>query len=148
MLEINSVNHGDCLELMKEIPDKSIDMILCDLPYGTTACKWDILIDFEELWGDYRRIIKNKGAIVLTASQPFTTDLINSGRDLFRYEIIWQKFDCLKIIGIFFVLNFMSFIKEENIFIERYGVTVNGISETPKNALLLQKLSKQLDKYI
>ena len=91
MLEINSVNHGDCLELMKEIPDKSIDMILCDLPYGTTACKWDILIDFEELWGDYRRIIKNKGAIVLTASQPFTTDLINSGRDLFRYEIIWQK---------------------------------------------------------
>ena len=82
---------GDCLELMKDIPNGSIDMILCDLPYGTTACKWDTIIPFEPLWEQYERVIKPNGAIVLTASQPFTTDLICSNRRLFRYEIIWQK---------------------------------------------------------
>jgi len=85
------VFHGDCLEIMKNIPDGSIDMILCDLPYGTTACKWDNIIPFNELWEQYERIIKPNGAIVLTASQPFTTDLINSNRTLFRYEMIWAK---------------------------------------------------------
>ena len=82
---------GDCLELMKGIPNGSIDMILCDLPYGTTACKWDTIIPFEPLWEQYKRIIKNNGAIVLTASQPFTTDLTNSQRELFKYELIWNK---------------------------------------------------------
>jgi site-specific DNA-methyltransferase (adenine-specific) len=82
---------GDCLELMKDIPNGSIDMILCDLPYGTTACKWDTIIPFDKLWEQYERIIKPNGAIVLTASQPFTTDLINSKRALFRYEMIWAK---------------------------------------------------------
>jgi len=82
---------GDCLELMKDIPDKSIDMILCDLPYGTTACKWDILIPFEPLWEQYKRIIKDNGAIVLTASQPFTSALVMSNVKDFRYEIIWEK---------------------------------------------------------
>lgn len=80
---------GDCLEIMKYISDKSIDMILCDLPYGTTANKWDSVIPLEELWKQYERIIKDNGAIVLTASQPFTTDLINSNRKLFKYEWIW-----------------------------------------------------------
>jgi len=79
------------LEGMKRIPDGSVDMILCDLPYGTTACKWDSIIPFNELWEQYERIIKDNGAIVLTASQPFTTDLINSNRRLFRYELIWDK---------------------------------------------------------
>jgi site-specific DNA-methyltransferase (adenine-specific) len=83
--------HGDCLELMKDIPDGSIDMILCDLPYGTTACKWDTIIPFEPLWEQYERIIKPNGAIVLTASQPFTTDLINSNRKLFKYLWYWIK---------------------------------------------------------
>ena len=83
--------HGDCLEEMKNIPDKSIDMILCDLPYGTTKCKWDTVIPFEPLWKEYKRIIKDNGAIVLFSSQPFTTDLINSNRDMFRYDIIWNK---------------------------------------------------------
>ncbi len=82
---------GDCLELMKDIPNGSIDMILADLPYGTTACSWDIVIPFEKLWEQYKRIIKDNGAIVLTASQPFTTDVINSARDIFRYEIIWER---------------------------------------------------------
>lgn len=66
MLQINSVNNGNCLDLMSDINDKSIDMILCDLPYGTTACKWDTVIPFEPLWAHYKRIIKNNGAIVLT----------------------------------------------------------------------------------
>lgn len=86
-----ALKHGDCLELMKEIPSKSIDMILCDLPYGTTACKWDVVISFEKLWEHYNRIIKDNGTIVLFGSQPFTTDLINSNKKMFKYELIWDK---------------------------------------------------------
>jgi DNA modification methylase len=85
------VFNGDCLEIMKSIPDGSIDMILCDLPYGTTKCKWDNIIPFEPLWEQYKRIIKDKGAIVLTASQPFTSALIMSHPQLFKYEWIWEK---------------------------------------------------------
>lgn len=83
--------HGDCLELMKNIPDKSIDMILCDLPYGTTACKWDTIIPFEPLWEQYNRIIKDNGAIVLFGSQPFTSALVMSNPKMFKYELIWDK---------------------------------------------------------
>lgn len=82
---------GDCLELMKDIPNGSIDMILCDLPYGTTACKWDIIIPFDKLWEQYERIIKPNGVIVLTASQPFTSALVMSNIELFKYELIWKK---------------------------------------------------------
>ena len=81
----------DCLEGMKYIDDKSIDMILCDLPYGTTACKWDTIIPFEPLWEQYERIIKDNGAIVLTASQPFTSLLVISNLKWFKYEWIWEK---------------------------------------------------------
>lgn len=88
---MNQVLHGDCLELMKGILDKSIDMILCDLPYGTTACKWDTIIPFEPLWEQYKRIIKGNGAIVLTASQPFTSALVMSNPKMFKYEWIWEK---------------------------------------------------------
>ena len=94
MLEINKIHLWDCLELMKQIPDKSIDMILCDLPYWTTACKWDTIIPFEPLWEQYKRIIKDNGAIVLTASQPFTSKLILSNLDWFKYELIWDKDLC------------------------------------------------------
>lgn len=73
------------------LPDKSVDMILCDLPYGTTACKWDTIIPFEPLWAQYTRIIKPKGAIVLTASQPFTSALVMSNVKWFKYEWIWDK---------------------------------------------------------
>ena len=82
---------GDCLEVMKDFPDKSIDMILCDLPYGITSSAWDIVIDFKLLWVLYERIIKDNGAIILFSSQPFTTDLINSNRGLFKQELIWYK---------------------------------------------------------
>ena len=82
---------GDCLELMKDIPDGSIDMILCDLPYGTTACKWDTVIPFEPLWEQYRRVAKRNAAIVLTASQPFTSALVMSNVADFKYEWVWHK---------------------------------------------------------
>ena len=88
---INNLIMGDCLEVMKTIPDKSIDMILCDLPYGTTACKWDTIIPFEPLWEQYERIIKDNGAIVLTASQPFTTNLIYSNINLYKTIWYWKK---------------------------------------------------------
>ena len=82
---------GDCLELMKDIPDGSVDMILCDLPYGTTACKWDTVIPFEPLWEQYSRIIKDNGAIVLFGSEPFSTELRHSNLKMFRYDWIWEK---------------------------------------------------------
>ena len=91
MLELNKIYCMDCLEGMKLIDDKSIDMILCDLPYGTTACKWDTIIPFEPLWEQYKRIIKDKGAIVLFGSQPFTSALIMSNPKMFRYCGYWIK---------------------------------------------------------
>ena len=85
--------HGDCLEVMDlMIEDNTkVDMILCDLPYGTTACKWDTIIPFKDLWKRYEKLIKPNGAIVLTASQPFTTKLINSNIDNFKYCWVWDK---------------------------------------------------------
>jgi site-specific DNA-methyltransferase (adenine-specific) len=90
-MDINKVYLGDCLEIMPSIPDKSIDMILCDLPYGTTACKWDTIIPFEPLWKEYKRVIKDNGAIVLTASQPFTSALVMSNIKMFKYCWYWNK---------------------------------------------------------
>lgn len=81
--------YGDCLSLMGDIPDQSVDMILCDLPYGTTQNKWDSVIPFEPLWVQYKRICK--GAIVLTATQPFTSALVLSNSRDFRYEMVWEK---------------------------------------------------------
>ena len=83
--------HGDCLEEMKNIPDGSVDMVLTDPPYGTTACKWDTVIDLDLMWEHLTRVVKPNGAIVMTASQPFTTTLISSNIKDFRYEMIWQK---------------------------------------------------------
>lgn len=88
---INKIIEGDCLEVMPLLPDKSVDMILCDLPYGTTACSWDTIIPFEPLWEQYKRVIKDNGAIVLTASQPFTSALVMSNPKMFKYEWIWKK---------------------------------------------------------
>lgn len=83
--------HGDCLKLMSEIPNGSVDMVLCDLPYGITACKWDTIIPFEPLWAHYRRVCKKNAAIVLTASQPFTSALVMSNIGMFRYSMVWIK---------------------------------------------------------
>ena len=90
-MELNRIYNEDCLEGMKRIPDKSVDMILCDLPYGTTAFAWDSIIPFDPLWEQYERVIKDNGAIVLTASQPFTSALVMSKPELFKHEWIWEK---------------------------------------------------------
>lgn len=83
--------HGDCLELMKNIPDGSVDMVLTDPPYGTTQCKWDCIIPLEPMWEQLKRIIKPNGAIVLTASQPFTSCLVMSNPKMFKYQWVWEK---------------------------------------------------------
>ena len=83
--------HGDCLELMKNIPDKSVDMVLCDLPYGTTQNKNDVRLPFDKLWKQYKRVIKNNGCIALFGQGVFYVDLLNSNREWFRYDIVWDK---------------------------------------------------------
>jgi site-specific DNA-methyltransferase (adenine-specific) len=82
---------GDCLERMKEIPDGSVDMVLTDPPYGTTACKWDSIIPLEPMWAQLKRVIKPNGVIVMTASQPFTSILVCSNLEMFKYDWTWEK---------------------------------------------------------
>ena len=82
---------GDCLDVMRDIPDGSVDMVCTDPPYGTTACKWDSVIPFEPMWAQLKRIVKPNGAIVLTASQPFTSALVMSNVAMFKYDWTWQK---------------------------------------------------------
>jgi site-specific DNA-methyltransferase (adenine-specific) len=91
IIKLNEIYNEDCLTGMDKVEDKSVDMILCDLPYGTTKCKWDIILPFDKLWKQYNRVIKDNGAIVLFAKQPFASDLVNSNREMFRYELIWEK---------------------------------------------------------
>ena len=110
---------GDCLEKMKDIPDKSIDMILCDLPYGTTACKWDTVIPFEPMWEQYNRIIKDNCAIVLTASQPFTSALVMSNIKMFKYEWVWNK----KQSGSFLLAKYKPLKITESVLIFSNGTT-------------------------
>ena len=109
----NSVICGDALTELKKLSDVCVDMILCDLPYGTTACAWDTIIPFEPLWEQYKRIIKDNGAIVLTASQPFTSALVMSNIKMFKYEWIWDK----KVGSGFLNANKMPMKNHENILV-------------------------------
>ena len=90
-MEIDTIYNMDCLEGMKQIPDGTIDAVICDLPYGTTRNQWDSVIPLDKLWAEYRRIIKERGAIVLFSQQPFTSALIMSNPQMFKYEWIWEK---------------------------------------------------------
>lgn len=90
-LKMNTVHQMDCIEGMKKMPDSSVDLILCDLPYGQTSNKWDTPINMEELWKGYKRVLKDNGVVLLTAKGQFMIDLILSNRDWFRYEWIWDK---------------------------------------------------------
>jgi site-specific DNA-methyltransferase (adenine-specific) len=112
---------GECLERMKEIPDGSVDMVMADLPYGTTACKWDSVIPFAPLWEQYRRVCKKNAAIVLTASQPFTSALVMSNLEMFKYEWVWEK---SKAGGIFNAKN-MPLKKHENVLVFSSGTCAN-----------------------
>ena len=105
--------HGDCLELMKEIPDKSIDMVLCDLPYGTTSCRWDVIIPFEPLWAQYKRIIKDRGAICLFGREPFSSALRMSNIKHFKYDWVWHK----KNAGNILVAKYQPLKTTENIMV-------------------------------
>jgi site-specific DNA-methyltransferase (adenine-specific) len=111
---------GDCLERMKEIPDGSVDMVLCDLPYGTTACKWDIVIPFKPLWEQYNRIIKPNGAICLFGSEPFSSALRMSNIKNFKYDWIWDK----KIPSGMSYARFQPMRQTENISVFCNGKTV------------------------
>lgn len=141
---LNKIICGDCLEVMREIPDKSIDMILCDLPYGTTACKWDTVIPFEPLWKQYKRIIKDNGAIVLTASQPFTSALVMSNIAMFKYEWIWEKSKATDFIN----ANYRTMKKHENILVYSKGGAAPGCKiRMPYNPQgLIVKESKKVRK--
>ena len=112
-MELNKIYNEDCLEGMKRIPDKSIDMILADLPYGTTQNKWDSIIPLEPLWEQYHRVIKDNGAIILTSAQPFTSILTVSNLSLFRYDFAWDK----KQITGFLNAKKMPLRKHENILV-------------------------------
>lgn len=116
--------HGDCLEMMKEIESATIDMVMTDPPYGTTACKWDSIIPLDEMWAQIKRIVKPSGAIVMTASQPFTTALIQSNIKAFKYEWIWQK---SRATG-FLQAKYMPMKSHENVlvFVESGVPTYNG----------------------
>ena len=116
------IKQGDCLELMKEIPDKIVDMILCDLPYGKTACKWDKVIDFKLLWNEYIRIIKKHGAIILFGSEPFTSSLIQSNPLSFKHKWVWNK----KLSGSFHLAKYMPLqITEDIVVFSSKGERVN-----------------------
>ena len=142
MIELNKIYNEDCLEGMKKIPDGSIDMILCDLPYGTTASKWDSIIDFEKLWEEYERIISDNGAIVLTASGSFTHKVISSNEKLFRYKWIWIK----SRPGNFVNANNRPMTKYEEILVFSRGKTANGsknkMKYNPQGLIEVNKTTK------
>ena len=114
--------YGDCLELMKKIPDKSIDLILCDLPFGITNSKWDKIIPFDNLWYEYKRIIKDNRAIVLFSAQPFTSKLITSNLEWFKYEWVWVKNNAVGFIN----AKLKPMNRHETICVFSNGKTSNG----------------------
>jgi site-specific DNA-methyltransferase (adenine-specific) len=120
--------NGDCLEVMKKIPDKSIDMILCDLPYGTTDCPWDSVISFEALWIEYERMIKDNGAIVLFGSEPFSSALRMSNLKLYKYDWVWDKIQGANFLNV----KYQPLKNVENIMIFSKGRITNGKREPIK----------------
>jgi site-specific DNA-methyltransferase (adenine-specific) len=145
---MNKLINGDCLEEMKNIPDGSCDAIICDPPYGTTSCKWDSIIDLELMWEQLKRIIKPNGAIVLTASQPFTTTLIASNMKMFKYCLIWEK---SKATGFFHVKYRPQKIHEDIVIFSFGGCAVgskNPMSYNPQGLLKLNTPKKRNKKSV
>lgn len=142
IFEKNKTYLGDCLELMPQMEAGMFDMILCDLPYGTTENKWDSIIDINKLWQQYERIIKPSGAILLTASQPFTTTLVASNLKLFKYELIWVK---SRPSGHLEAKN-KPMRKHENILIFSKGASSNGcknrITYNPQGLVKVERYNK------
>ena len=134
--------NADCFDVFPFIEDKSIDAIICDLPYGTTANKWDSVLDLNKLWAEYERIITDNGAIILTATQPFTTQLISSNLKLFKYEIIWVK---SRPNGHLEAKN-KPMRKHENILIFSKGASANGcknrITYNPQGLVKVERYNR------
>lgn len=151
MLKENTIHLGDCLDLMPSIPSKSVDMILCDLPYGTTACEWDSIIDMTRLWQEYERVIKDNGAIVLTANAKFTILLGASNIKIFRYKWVWEKSNVTRFLQV----NKMPLAKHEDvlIFFKSWGGTYNPqkspcmpYSTKHKNSVIGKNQSRDKDR--
>ena len=134
--------NADCMDILPLIPDKSVQLILADLPYGTTANKWDSVLDLNKLWTEYERIITDNGAIILTATQPFTTQLISSNLKLFKYEIVWVK---SRPNGHLEAKN-KPMRKHENILIFSKGASANGcknrITYNPQGLVKVEKYNR------
>lgn len=134
---------GDCLELMGDIPDNSIDLILCDLPYGTTACEWDNIIPFEPLWAHYKRIIRGNGAIVLFGVEPFSTQLRHSNLSMYKYDWIWAK----NRPGGFVNAKLRPMNKHEVVSVFSKGKTANGSKDNmPYYPQGLVEVNRQISK--
>jgi site-specific DNA-methyltransferase (adenine-specific) len=148
---VSNLYLGDCLEVMKSISDKSIDAIICDLPYGTTACKWDSVIPFEPLWEQYKRIIKDNGAIVLFGSQPFTSAMVMSNTKMFKYQWVWEKSRfanqmLAKVQPLKIHEDIVVFAKEKAIYnpqglVEINKITIQGAKITDNNGGGIRKTS-------
>ncbi len=132
---------GDCLERMKEIPEGSVDMVMCDPPYGTTACKWDSVIDLDLMWEQLKRIIKPNGAIVMTASQPFTTKIISSNYEMFKYCWVWEKSRGSNFVH----ANFQPLKVHEDVCVFSFGGSAQG-SKSPMIYNPQHKQGKPYDK--
>lgn len=132
---------GDCFDYLPLIEDGSVDMILCDLPYGTTACKWDTPLPLEELWEEYKRVIKDNGAIVLTATQPFTSYIVMSNPKMFKYEWIWCKSKSTDFIR----AKLKPMGKHESILIFSKGSVANGANN---NMIYYPQGLKKVDKIV
>lgn len=124
---------------MKKLPDKSIDMILCDLPYGTTENKWDVILPFDKLWDQYERVIKDNGAIVLTACQPFAAKLVMSNIKLFRYEWVWNKTSASN----FFLANKMPLRVHENILVFYKHLPVYNKQMIPRESPRIRQMQEK-----
>jgi len=146
-----SIFNDDCLKKMKDLPDNSVDLILCDLPYGTTKCKWDSVLPLDELWALYKRLIKKPtGVIALFADQPFTSILISSNLEMFKYEWIWKK---SRTTG-FLLANFRPMKLTEDILIFSFGGGAAASKDTgnhtynPQNLIEKKVLKKNSPKRI
>lgn len=147
MPEKNSVNikgycklfKGDCLEVMKSIPDNKVDMILCDLPYGTTACSWDVIIPFDKLWEQYGRIVKQNGVILLFSAQPFTTEVISSNRRKYKYNLYWIKNNATG--GIFAKTQPMRKLEEICVFYDKLP-TYNLVGATKLKKVIVHRVAQ------
>lgn len=131
------ISNTDCLESMKYIPDDLVDLVLCDLPYGTTACSWDIIIPFDKLWKEYNRIIQEYGTIILFGSEPFSTKLRTSNLDMYRYDYIWIKNNCSN----FQLANIQPLKFHENISIFYKDILHTEFSDIIKEQMNLQNIS-------